>query len=246
MWSARGIVAASFVHRGQVLRDDPYITTLTLAPFVDFDRVSNPTTITSDVDNLIYGGVIEAGFANVFGATQYLDISGEVVTSFGGEAKNWSVDLKWQPVGGRNPEGGNTIFSYLGSPQPFGRYFVVTASPKLQVEYVAELGDISTQPIFAEHNEAFRAGPAVTLALDGIKEFDYVPWWIQRIHYEISYGWLYDFLSGSDLRARSEGPSRAHLQLPQRAAGRDRARRRPSQYRSFGQLLNVAGRGVVS
>ena len=23
-------------------------------------------------------------------------------------------------------------------------------------------------------------------------------WWIQRIHYEISYGWLYDFLSGRD------------------------------------------------
>jgi hypothetical protein len=198
VWSARGIVAASFVHRGQVLRDDPYIKTLTLAPFVDFDRVSNSTRITSDVDNLIYGGVFEVGFANVFGATQYLDISGEVVTSFGGEAKNWSVDLEWQPVGGRNPEGGNTIFSYLGSPQPFGRYFVVTASPKLQAEYVAELGDVSTQPIFAEHNEAFRAGPAVTLALDGIKEFDYVPWWIQRIHYEISYGWLYDFLSGRD------------------------------------------------
>jgi hypothetical protein len=198
VWSARGIVAASFVHQGQVLRDDPYIKSLTLAPYVDFDRVSNSTKITDDVDNLTYGGVFEAGFANVFGATQYLDISGEVVTSFAGETKNWSIDLEWQPVGGRNPEGGNTIFSYLGAPQPFGRYFVITASPSLQAEYVAELGEVSTQPIFAEHNEAFRAGPAVTLALDGIKEFDYVPWWIQRIHYEISYGWLYDFLSGRD------------------------------------------------
>ena len=36
------------------------------------------------------------------------------------------------------------------------------------------------------------------LAIDGIKEFGYVPWWIQRIHYEITYGWLYDFLSGRD------------------------------------------------
>jgi hypothetical protein len=51
---------------------------------------------------------------------------------------------------------------------------------------------------FAERNEAFRAGPAVTVALDGIKEFGYVPWWIQRIHYEITYGWLYNFLSGRD------------------------------------------------
>ena len=198
VWSARAIVAASFVHRGQVLRDDPYIKTLTLAPFVDFDRVSNSTKTTNDVDNLIYGGVFEAGFANVFGATQYLDISGEVVTSFGGEAKNWSVDLEWQPVGGRNPEGGNTIFAYLGAPQPFGRYFVVTASPRIRAQHAAELGEVSTQPIFAEHNEALRAGPAATLALDGLKEFDYVPWWIQRMHYEISYGWLYDFLSGRD------------------------------------------------
>jgi hypothetical protein len=198
VWSARGIVAASFVHYGQVLRDDPYIDTLTLAPYVNFDRVSNSRNIASNVDNLTYGGVFEAGFANVLGATQYVDISGEVVTSFAGESKNWSIDLEWQPVGGRNPEGGNTIFSYLGAPQPFGPYFVITASPKLQAEYMAELGEISTQPIFAEHNEAFRAGPAVTLALDGIKEFGYVPWWIQRIHYEISYGWLYDFLSGRD------------------------------------------------
>ena len=162
VWSARGIVAASLVHYGQVLRDDPYIDTLTLAPYVNFDRVSNSTRITSDVDNLTYGGVFEAGFANVLGATQYLDISGEVVTSFAGESKNWSIDLKWQPVGGRNPEGGNTIFAYLGAPEPFGRYFVITASPSLQAEYVAELGEVATQPIFAEHNEAFRAGPAVT------------------------------------------------------------------------------------
>ncbi|MGH6833554.1 MAG: hypothetical protein ACRECM_11140, partial [Methyloceanibacter sp.] len=198
VWSARGIVAAPFVHYGEVMRDRPYIDTLTLAPYVNFDRVSNSTKTTSDVDNLTYGGVFEAGFANVLGATQYLDISGEVVTSFAGESKNWSVDLEWQPIGGVNPEGGNTIFSYLGTPLPFGRYFVVTASPKLQAEYVAELGEVSTQPIFAERNEVFRTGPAVTLALDGIKEFGYVPWWIQRIHYEITYGWLYDILSSRD------------------------------------------------
>ena len=38
----------------------------------------------------------------------------------------------------------------------------------------------------------------MTLAVDGITEFDYVPWWIQRMHYEITYGWLYDWLSGRD------------------------------------------------
>ena len=63
---------------------------------------------------------------------------------------------------------------------------------------MSDLSEASTQPIFAEHNEAFRTGPTVTLAIDGIKEFGYVPWWIQRMHYEITYGWLYDFLSGRD------------------------------------------------
>ena len=118
VWSARGIVAASLVHYGEVLRDNPYIDTLTLAPYVNFDRVSNSTMTTDDVDNLTYGGVFEAGFANVFAATQYLDISGEVVSSFAGDTKNWSIDLEWQPIGGVNPEGGNTIFSYLGTPLP--------------------------------------------------------------------------------------------------------------------------------
>jgi len=198
VWSARGIVAASFVRYGEVLRDDPYIDTLTLAPYVNFDRVSNSKKITSDVDDLTYGGVFEAGFANVLGATQYIDVSGEYVSSFAGDAKNWSVELQWQPVGGVNPEGGNTIFSYMGTPLPLGRYFVFAVSPTVQAEYVGELGEVSTQPIFAEHNEAFRTGPSVTLAIDGIKEFGYVPWWIQRIHYEITYGWLYDFLSGRD------------------------------------------------
>ena len=70
VWSARGIVAASFVHYGQVLRDDHHIDTLTLAPYVNFDRVSNSRNIASDVDNLTYGSVFEAGFANVLGATQ--------------------------------------------------------------------------------------------------------------------------------------------------------------------------------
>jgi hypothetical protein len=250
VWSTRGIVAASFVHYGQVLRDDPYIDTLTLAPYVNFDRVSNSTRITSDVDNLTYGGVFEAGFANVFGATQFLDISGEVVTSFAGESKNWSIDLEWQPVGGRNPEGGNTIFAYLGAPHPFGRYFVITASPSLQTEYVAELGEVSTQPIFAEHNEAFHAGPAMTLALDGVK-IDPVPWWDPTPPLRDQL-WLAVRLSVGpglraarhvlDVRAGSQGPPWAHAELSQRTAGRDRSGRQPRQYRFVGELLGGEGR----
>ena len=99
VWSAQGIVAVPFVHHGEVLRDDPYIDTLTLAPYLNFDRVSNSNKTDEDVDNLTYGGVFELGYANVMLATQYLRASSEVVSSFDGDAKNWSVDFTWQPIG---------------------------------------------------------------------------------------------------------------------------------------------------
>ena len=195
VWSAHGIVAVPFVHHGEVQRDEPYIDTLTLAPYVNFDRVSNSKKTDEDVDNLTYGGVLELGYANVWAATQYLRASGDVVSSFDGDSKNWSAAFTWQPIGGVNPEGGNTIFSYMGTPLRFGRNFVLTVSPKVDLDYANDLSNASQQPIFADHDEALRTGPTVTLALDGKKGFDYVPWWIQRIHYEISYGWLYDLLS---------------------------------------------------
>jgi hypothetical protein len=73
----------------------------------------------------------------------------------------------------------------------------------------------------------------VTLAIDGIKEFGYVPWWIQRIHDEISYGWLYDWLSGRDYELLDTSLSFAldeaghlglTLKLSQRRARGDRAK----------------------
>ena len=197
VWSARGIVAASLVHYGKVQRDTPYIDTMTIAPYVLFDRTSNTTKIADDIDNLAYGGVFELGVANVMGATHFIDIGGQYLTSFGGDAKNWSVGFQWQPVGGVNPEGGNKMFSYFGTPLPLGRYFVFSVSPTLHADYVGEVSDAALQPIFAERNEAFRTGPGVFLTVDGIK-LDYVPWWIRRIHYQIGYGWLYDWISNRD------------------------------------------------
>ncbi|HUU67310.1 MAG TPA: hypothetical protein VMW57_08550 [Methyloceanibacter sp.] len=175
VWSAHGIVAASFVHYGEVQRDAAYIDTLTLAPYINFDRTSNSTKTTEDIDNLTYGGAFEAGFANVFGATQFVDIGGALASSFGAESKNWSIDLAWQPIGGVNPEGGNTIFSYFGTPIPLGRNLVFSLSPMIQAEYVSDLSDASLQPIFFDHDEAFRMGPTVTLAVDG-RKLDSVPW----------------------------------------------------------------------
>ena len=86
----------------------------------------------------------------------------------------------------------------MGGPLPLGRNFVFAVSPKVEAQYVSDLSNASTQPIFAEHDEAFRTGPSVMLTIDGKKGLAHVPWWAERIHYEITYGWLYDLLSGRD------------------------------------------------
>jgi hypothetical protein len=130
VWSAQGIVAVPFVHHGDVQRDAPYVSTLTLAPYANFDRVANSKKSDEDVDNLTYGAVFELGCANVMLATQDLRASSEVVSSFDGDAKNWSAAFTWQPIGDVNPEGPNSIFSYMGTPLPFGRNFLLTSAPR--------------------------------------------------------------------------------------------------------------------
>jgi hypothetical protein len=37
----------------------------------------------------------------------------------------------------------------------------------------------------------------VTFTIDGLQRDD-VPWWVQRFHYQITYGWLYDWISERD------------------------------------------------
>ena len=201
VWSARGLIARPFVvHRGEEDLDKPYVRNILIAPYINFDRVSNSRNVAKDVDNLTYAGVVEASIANFLGATHYLDLSSDFVTSFGGEEKNWSVDLRWHPVGYGSQAANKTILSYMNTPRPLGRYFVWSVTPSAQAQYVSDLTDADTQPIFAERDEAFRIGPSVFLTVDG-KDHEYfpqVPRWASRIHYQIAYSWLYDLLSGRE------------------------------------------------
>jgi hypothetical protein len=201
VWSARGLIARPFlVHRGEQNLDRPYVRSVLIAPYINFDRVSNSKKVTDDVDNLTYAGVVEASVARFLGATHYLDLSADYVTSFAGEEKNWFVDLKWHPVDGGSQVSNKTILSYMNSPRPLGRYFVWSVTPSAQAQYVSDLTEADTQPIFAERDEALRIGPSVFLTVDGKSHevFSQVPWWASRIHYQIAYSWLYDLLSGRD------------------------------------------------
>ncbi|BAQ17455.1 hypothetical protein GL4_2006 [Methyloceanibacter caenitepidi] len=169
---------------------------LAFAPYAYFDRVASGGSVVDGIDNLTYGAVFELSVANVLGATHYFDIDAEVVSSFDGSAKNWSVGAEWQPIGYLRT--GKTVLRYFGQPMGFGRNFLWTVTPKIYGEYVSELSEAALQPIFADRNEALRVGPAVTVNLYGIKEFVDVPWWAQRFSLEVTYGWLYDTLSELD------------------------------------------------
>ncbi|WP_108680488.1 hypothetical protein [Methyloceanibacter sp. wino2] len=196
VWSAQGIVAARLMHRGQTQRYSPYVQNLAFAPYAYFDRVASGGSVVDGIDNLAYGAVFELSVANVLGATHYFDIDAEVVSSFAGDAKNWSIGAEWQPIGYLRH--GKTFLRYFGQPLGLGRNFLWTITPKVYGEYVSEISDAAEQPIFADRDEALRVGPTVTLNLYGIKEFDDVPWWAQRFSLEVTYGWLYDTLSELD------------------------------------------------
>jgi hypothetical protein len=200
VWSAQGIAAIAFTKFGEVERYSPYLQSLVVAPYIEFDRTSNSKLTAKDIDNLTYGGLVEGAWSNVFLATQYFRAGGSLVTSFAGEEKNWAITGEWQPVGVYNPYGPNSIFSFLGSPlprRPGTHYLGFTVSPKLIADYRGELGELATQPLFSMHQDAFRTGPAITFTIDGLQSDD-VPWWIRRIHYQITYSWLYDWLSERD------------------------------------------------
>jgi len=194
-WSAQGIVAARFLHFGETQRHKPYLKTLAFAPYAYFDRVDNSTGEAGDIDNLVYGAMFEFAVANILGANHYFDADLEVVSSFGGDAKNWSVAGAWEPFG--QPRHGLPILRLAGQPIALSRNLRLVVAPRVYAEYVSELSDAALQPIFAKRNDALRVGPAVRVTVDGY-DFDDVPWWAKKLSFEGSYGWLYDTFSELD------------------------------------------------
>ncbi|MGY4155467.1 hypothetical protein ACVINW_001309 [Bradyrhizobium sp. USDA 4461] len=192
-WTARGLVADRF-SLVEAPSLSPYLVHALIAPYVSFDRVSNTTKKSSDVDDLVGGLSTEFAVGNLLNATHYFRFMAEEDTSFAGTTKNWNVAFEYQPFG--NPQGENdTIFSYLGTPLNLGPYWFLTISPKFRAEYRSSQ-DGSTDPLFFSHSSIMRVGPSVTVAINGNDVgFSDVPWYIQRTHFRLTYGTLYDTLS---------------------------------------------------
>jgi hypothetical protein len=199
-WAARGVAALPFVWENPepaVRRG--YLSNVMLAPYVVFDRVTNTEDTKKNVNNLVFGFVGEAAYANLWNATHYFRLRSETVTTFDvSRGKNWAVVGEYQPIG--NPEQGrsNSIFAYLGTPLPITRDVYYSITPKLKAEYRSVI-DGGDDPIFATRNEAFRTGPTVTGAIVVDNLFNNtLPFY--SVVYQATYSWLWDWLSQRDYR----------------------------------------------
>ena len=197
-WAAQGLIGVRFL-RSEFPNYPYYVSSQTLGLYAQFDRTSNsnPLLKSKNTDDLTLGLVHETAL-DTAQATHYFRAKGEIVSDFEGRTKNWNAALEYQPYGNPSQDVPNTIFSYLGTPLPFGNNFFLTISPKLKAEYRGSL-DGSEDPIFFKHEQAFRTGPTVTASLDGAK-FANVPLFFQRMHIAATYGYLYDWVSGRDYR----------------------------------------------
>ncbi len=199
-WAARGVVALPYVWENpDPARNRGYLSTLTLAPYVVFDRVTNTVEATKNVDNLVFGFSGEAAYSNLWQATHIFRLRSEAVSSFdGGKAKNWAVVGEYLPIG--NPEMGraNSLFAYLGTPLPITKDVYFTVTPKLVSEFRSVLeGDLD--PIFGERRQAFRSGGKLTGAIAVDNLFSPVFPFYSAV-YQATYGWLWDSLSQRDYR----------------------------------------------
>jgi len=192
-WNAQGLVALRLVY-WENEGYSPYIAHALAAPYVSFDRVTNTTAKSNDVNDLTFGFANEVALANFMQATHYFRLRAEEDSDFEGRAKNWAVIAEYQPFGNLQLEGGNSVFAYLGTPLPLGPNWFLTLSPKLRAEYRSSLNG-STDPIFTTNNQVLRVGPSVTMSLNGNTVFEDVPWYIQRTHFRVTYGMLYDTLA---------------------------------------------------
>jgi len=196
VWAAQGVAAVMFGQSYPVLdqknqRFEPRAT-YAAGPFVQFDKVSNSnsTQQKSNLDNLTLGLISEAGLQNMSvgsaSVTNYLRLKGGVTADFEGITKSWNIGGEWQPVS--NELG-------LSAPLPVDiLHATVTPTFKARAIYASVIGN-TTQPIFSQHNQAFRIGPTIGLLFAPVKLEGYWPPQLQNMSLSVSYSLLQDLMS---------------------------------------------------
>ncbi|SNT53107.1 hypothetical protein SAMN05216374_4621 [Tardiphaga sp. OK246] len=193
-WATEGILAARLSY-WEAPAYEPYLSHALFGGYFQWDRSINTRLRANDVNDATFGGSTEIALANYLQATHYVRGSVEALTDFDGRSKSWNVRVEYQPYGNPRMEGPNSLFAYLSTPLPLSSYFFLTVSPKLRAEYKSNLSG-SPDPIFMNRNEAMRVGASVSAYIDGnAVGFSDVPWYVQAMHFSVSYGWWHDAYS---------------------------------------------------
>lgn len=202
IWNAQGVLAVSYVREVGTYqgKNVPYLYALSITPYVVFDRVTNKNiAVVDNVDVLTLGGAGETSIANWGNAMHFFTVKGDVVSSFvGGKTKNWAVIGEYHAVGNPSDEGGNTLFSYFGTPLKTGFQSAYwTFTPKLRTEYRGSLNG-SEDPIFGERTSAFRSGALLNFGLTVDNIFGLLPADFGGVNYQASWGWMWDWAAQRD------------------------------------------------
>ena len=196
-WSAKGVATVVY----QWLNDDPNssLVGFALAPWVSFNRLTNSNAAASfqskQLDVLSFGGSSEIGLGPTFLGDQYLRIKGALNTNFEFDPQSWSATAEWQPFSNKLGLSAPIFIPHLP--------LTVEIDPILRGQILQRING-STLPVFSQHDQLWRGGPAVGLTIkpkkDEIGDIQdgFLPKWLQPSGFNLSYGALFDTYTGKE------------------------------------------------
>ncbi len=185
-WSAQGVTTAVYSWLENSKDFQSGVLGFALAPWVSFNRLTNSNTAPSfqskQTDVLSFGGTTELGYRPSPLIDHYFRLKGSLNTNFEFNVRSWSMTGEWQPVSNQ---------FHLSAPVFLGQAFTLQIDPIARVQTIQRLNG-SLDPIFAQHNQVWRAGPVVSYD-DG-----FLPKFLQNAALNLSYSALFDTYTGKD------------------------------------------------
>jgi hypothetical protein len=183
-WSAKGVAALAYVWRNSESHPYPYIAGFSLSPWASFNRLTNSlqSLKSKETDLLSYGGTTEIAIGELLGGTQYFRGKTQINSDFEGMEKSWSTTAEWQPVSYRYG---------ISASHRLGPYLLWEVDPILRSIY-SNRRNGSLDPIFANRDNVFRAGPVLALNVTPVPGIIEIPQWLQSSSVSATAEWLRD------------------------------------------------------
>jgi hypothetical protein len=175
-WSAHALGAVVYQRLSNRYGPEPDFIGLSLAPFVQIDRVrnSNPNSQTNNLDTITFGGSTEIGF-DMLGGSHYFRARGAAVSDRISDTSSGSGVLEWIPVYDRLL---NSPFGVASLP------FVFVFGPEIKVRYDNVIVDDAT----GDKSYLWRTGPQAALRYKIVSET--LPAFLNSFHGQTTYSWL--------------------------------------------------------